>query len=218
VNETTQHLGADDTYLSAPLTVPGLEPGSIAPPPTSPNPNFDTDPDPFNQTTAEDMGTLFAMLYDCAQFGSGALVAYPEGQYTQRECRQMLELMSANDLQRLLQGGIPEGVRISHKNGWLNTSALVGDAGIVFPESGNDYVISVYLWEQTAPEEATNVGFNKLWPLLEGISRATWNHFSPQEALTSGRMLPQFAEDCEEHGYLPPYGQVNLDDINAWRR
>jgi hypothetical protein len=31
-------------------------------------------------------------------------------------------------------------------------------------------------------------------------------------------MLPQFAEDCEEHGYLPPYGQVNLDDINAWRR
>jgi len=30
-----------------------------------------------------------------------------------------LELMSANDLGRLLQGGIPAGTRISHKNGWL---------------------------------------------------------------------------------------------------
>ena len=218
VNETIQYLGAINTYLSAPMTVPGQEPGSIAPPATAPNTEFNTDPDPFNQTTAEDIGTLFSMLYDCAEYGSGALVAYPDGQFTQRECRQMLELMSANDLQRLLQGGIPEGVRISHKNGWLNTSALVGDAGIVYPENGNNYIIAVYLWEQTAPEEATSVGFGQLWPLLEGISRATWNHFNPDEALTAPRTLPQFAQDCEEHGYLPPYGQVNLDDINAWRR
>ena len=31
----------------------------------SPNPNFNTSPDPYNQTTAEDLGTLFFFCYFC---------------------------------------------------------------------------------------------------------------------------------------------------------
>ena len=42
-------------------------------PQTSPNQTYVTGADPFNQTTAEDMGTLFNLLYDCAEFGSGLL-------------------------------------------------------------------------------------------------------------------------------------------------
>jgi len=219
VNETLQQLGATNTYLSSPLEEPGQIFSTIQrPAAVSPNPNITTAADPLSQTTAEDMGTLFNMLYDCANYDSGAAIAYPDGSLNQNECRQMLELMSANDLQRLLQGGIPPNVSISHKNGWLNTSAVVGEAGIVYPPNGNDYVIAVYLWEETTPDLATPVGLEELWPLLEGISRATWNHFSPENALTDRRVLPEVAEDCEVHGYLPPYGQVNLNDINAWRR
>jgi beta-lactamase class A len=213
VTQNASYVGARNTFITAPLYlgIEGQQLGSIPAPQTSPNRSFNANPDPYNQTTAEDMGTLFGMIYDCANYGSGLMAAYPDGEFTQNECRQMLELMSANDLNRLLQGGIPKGVRISHKNGWVND--MTGDAGIVFSPNGRDYVISVFLWEQTDFQDYT-----RLWPLIEGISRAAWNYFNPETPLVAARTdLPATAQECEGN-FLPPQGQVNLDDINAWRR
>jgi beta-lactamase class A len=213
VTNTTQWLGARNTYLSAPLDegVASQRLGSIGAPPTNPNPNFNTNPDPFNQTTAEDMGTLLAQIYDCANYGSGLMTAFPNGEFTQNECRQMLELTSANDLLRLLQGGIPGGTRISHKNGWVTD--MTGDAGIVYPANGRNYIISVFIWE-----EAEFQNYERLWPLVEGVSRATWNYFSPEAALLAPRAdIPRTAQDCEGN-YLPPAGQVNLDNIRVWQQ
>jgi hypothetical protein len=214
VTQSAQFLGARNTYITAPfvLGVEGQQFGSIAAPRTSPNPNFNTGPDPYNQTTAEDMGTLYSLIYDCANYGSGLMTSYPEGEYNQAECRQMLELMSANDLLRLLQGGIPQGVRISHKNGWIND--ISGDAGIVFPPNGRDYVIAVYLWEQAEFQDYT-----KLWPLIEGISRAAWNYFNPESPLIAPRAdLPETAQECEGN-FLPPGPEfVDLNNINGWRQ
>lgn len=216
VTENAQYLGARNTFITAPfvLGIAGQQLGSIAPPATSPNPNFNTSPDPYNQTTAEDLGTLFGMIYDCANYGSGLMAAYPDGEYTQNECHQMLELMSANNLLHLLQGGIPPGTRISHKNGWLEN--IHGDAGIVFPSNGRDYVISVFLWE-----DSDFFSFRRAWPLIEGISRAAWNYFSPETPLLAPRtdLPPNGAARCDgPDGFLPPFGQVNLNDINAWKK
>lgn len=211
VTQTAQYVGARNTYITAPfvLGIEGQQLGSIPAPKTTPNPTYRTAADPYNQTTAEDMGTLFAMLYDCANYGSGLMAAFPEGEYTQTECRQMLELMSANDLERLLQGGIPPDVRISHKNGWVND--MTGDAGIVYPPNGRHYVISVFLWEQTEFQDYT-----RLWPLIEGISRAAWNYFSPETPLVAPRTdLPPTAQECVN--FLPPQDQLDLNNINAWR-
>lgn len=124
----------------------------------------------------------------------------------------MLEVTSAVDLERLLQGGIPPDARISHKNGWIFDT--VGDAGIVYSPNGRHYVISVFLWERT---EFQN--YEKLWPLVEEISRAAWNFFNPENALLQPRAdLPATAAECEGN-YLPPNAEaVNLDDINAWKR
>jgi hypothetical protein len=217
VTQTSQYLGARNTFITAPLYlgIEGQQLGSIAPPQTSPNPNFNTDPDPYNQTTAEDLGTLFGLVYDCANYGSGLMAAYPNGEFTQNECKQMLELTSANDLLRLLQGGIPEGTRIAHKNGWLDT--IHGDAGIVFPPNGRNYVIAVFLWQDT-----DFFSYTTAWPLIEGISRAAWNYFSPETPLLVGRdNLPETAMECNPQdgtqGFLPPFGEVNLNDIRAWR-
>jgi len=213
VTETAAYVGARNTYITAPLFlgVQGEQLGSIPAPQTSPNPNFNTNPDPYLQTTTEDMGTLFGMIYDCAFYGSGLMAAYPDGEFTQTECRQMLELMSANDLLRLLQGGIPEGVRISHKNGWV--SDMSGDAGIVFSPNGRHYVIAVYLWEQTDFQD-----YEKFWPLIEGVSRAAWNYFNPENPLISPRTdLPVTAQECEGN-FLPPGPEsVDLNNINGWR-
>jgi beta-lactamase class A len=210
VTNTTQYLGARNTYLSAPLFLGGDQQlGSIPAPTTAPNANFQTGSDPFNQTTTEDLGTLFALVYDCAMYGSGLISAYPNGEFTQQECRQMLNIMSANDLGRLLQGGIPEGIPIAHKNGWLDN--VHGDAGIVFSPNGRHYVISVFVWE-----EGNFFSFERAWPLIEGISRATWNYFNPEQPMISTRTnLPEQARGCD--AFSPPYGEVNLDDINAWR-
>ncbi len=213
VTNTAQYIGARNTYINAPfdLGVENQEFGSVSVPPTSPNPNFDTEPDPFNQTTAEDLGTLLTMIYDCANYGSGLMAAFPDGQFNQRECQQMLELMSGNDLKRLLQAGIPQGVRISHKNGWITD--MVGDSGVVFPPNGHDYVISVFIWE-----EAEFQNFERLWPLLEEISRATWNYFNPDNPLPERRSdIPATAQTCEGN-YLPPDAEsVNLDNIDSWK-
>lgn len=210
VIETMQTLGARNTYISAPfyLGIEGQVLGSVPAPTTRPNANFRTNADPFNQTTAEDMGTIFSLIYDCARYGSGLAIVYPE-EITQLECQQMLAIMSANDLERLLQGGIPQEATISHKNGWLGD--VHGDAGIVFPPNGNDYIIAVFVWEQ-----GEFFTFERAWPLIEDISRAAWNYFSPEAPLLARRTdLPPTAADCVD--FSPPYGRVNLNDINAWR-
>jgi beta-lactamase class A len=212
VIQTIQFIGARNTFITAPFIEgdPNQPLGSIAKPTTAPNPNFNTNPDPFNQSTAEDLGTTFSMIYDCANYGSGLMAAFENGEFTQNECRQMLELMSANNLLRLLQAGIPENVRISHKNGWVNDT--VGDVGIVYPPNGQNYVIGVFLWEQAEFQD-----FERLWPLLEGISRAAWNYFSPESPLLSPKQTPAAAQACEGN-YLPPNAEsVNLDDIDAWK-
>lgn len=216
VTANARFLGARNTFITAPfdLGVEGQITGSNLPPRTSPNPRFNTRPDAYNQTTAEDLGALLGMVYDCAHLGSGLLAARPDGAYTRNECRQMIELMSGNDLQRLLQGGLPLGTRIAHKNGWLEN--LHGDAGIVFPPNGRNYVIAVFVWEDTS-----FFSFERAWPLIEGISRAAWNYFSPRQALPVPRSdLPASgAAPCDgPDGFLPPYGEVNLNDIDAWRR
>ncbi len=214
VTDTIRAVGLGNTFITAPfyLGVEGQQLGSIQIPPTSPNPNFDTRPDPFNQTTAGDLGALFGLLYDCAEYASGLALALPAGQISQGECRQILELSSANDLERLLQGGIPPDARISHKNGWIFDT--VGDAGVVYSPNGRHYVISVFLWEETEFQD-----YEKLWPLVEEISRAAWNFFNPENALLQPRTdLPATAMECEGN-YLPPGPAfVDLNDINGWRR
>lgn len=213
VTETAQYLGARNTYITAPfdLGIEGQELGSNPIPATNPNPRFNTDPDPYNQTTAEDLGTLLMMIYDCAEHGSGLRTAFPNGEYTQTECQQMLELMSGNDLERLLQAGIPPGTRIAHKNGWLYT--VHADAGIVFSPNGRDYVLSVFVWQA-----GDFFDYNVAWPLIEEISRAAWNYFNPENPLLSRRRdLPETAQSCDL--FLPPsMEQLDLNDIDGWRQ
>lgn len=229
VTNNLQFIGAENSFLIAPYIdgSANQQLGQIQAPATNPNPNFNTFPDPYNQTTAEDMGTIMSLIYDCAEYSSGLMAIYPDGEYTQQECRQMLELMSANDLNRLLQAGIPVGTRISHKNGWVPGAlagargATTGEAGIVFSPNGRNYVIAVYLWE-----DGDTTGFNR-WPIIEEISRATWNYFNPENPLNTRRTdLPPAADECitqnadgtiQSYNYLPPYDLIDLNNINGWR-
>jgi hypothetical protein len=209
--QTNQNLGLRNTYITAPFDLGdgSFVTGSIPAPDSEPNPNFNTSPDTFNQVTTEDLGTAFTMIYDCAYSGSGLMTAYPDGEFNQTECRQMLNIMSNNHLERLLQAGIPAGVTIAHKNGWL--SNVHGDAGIVFSPNGRNYVIAVFVWEAT-----DFFSFDRAWPLIEGISRATWNYFNPEDPLIAPRQdIPQTAQECVN--FAPTYEQVDLNSPTLGR-
>jgi beta-lactamase class A len=187
VNETMQGIGAGNTYINAPLFVADRSyEFSIPAPKTNPDKTLNTKPDPFNQTTAEDMANTLLGLYECSEYNSGLRTFFPDG-YTQSECKQALELLSGNKIGRLIELGIPAGTRIAHKNGWAGSprsGAVVGDAAIVY-SPGGAYVLVVYVWESRATEDGR--GSLDAWRALEGISRITYNYFNPEQPVLVAR-------------------------------
>ena len=138
-------------------------------------------PDAYMQTTAGDMASLMDMIYQCAEFdGGGLIAAYPD-EITQKECQSMLDIMKENSEGRLILSGVPESVPVAHKHGY--TTDTIGDVGIVF-SPGGDYVMTVYMW--------ANVGWiaNIAFPLIQGLSTATFNYFNPDMVNVPRRGIP----------------------------
>jgi len=213
VSCTAQHLGATHTYISAPLYVADRAyefETAVCRPKTPGDTTYNTNPDLYNQTTARDMGGLLTAIYDCANNGTGLRVALP-GDYTPTECQQMIEVMSGNRIDRLMELGTPPGTKIAHKNGWgRETSA---DAGIVF-SPGGDYVFVMFVWEKDT--DGNNLPTIFSWEVIEEVSRLTYNFFNPEAPLLQRREpINAFtAIDCVTVGRPE---DVNLNDVNANR-
>jgi beta-lactamase class A len=139
--------------------------------PANQNPTIDTSPDPSMQTTAEDVGSLLAMLYYCAKGEGGLLAVYP-GEITQDECQAIVDLMVQNVEGNLIRFGVPDGVAVSHKHGWSFNEH--GDAGIVY-SPGGDFVIYALLAQPESDWLSSEYSFPFLWE----ISRAAYNYFNP---------------------------------------
>ncbi|MBN1565306.1 MAG: serine hydrolase [Anaerolineae bacterium] len=215
VSCTAQSLGAQYTYISAPLYVADrtyeFEAVVCRPDAPSPSANIYTEPDAYSQTTAADMGLLLTQIYDCAQYGSGLHAIYPED-ITQHECQQMINLLSGNRIGRLFELGIPEGIQIAHKNGW-GPPGISADAAIIFTPGGN-YVITMYTYERDF--DLNGLPTLQAWELIEEVSRLTYNYFNP------GQPLLQRREPLNAYGAIncvtvASPDLVNLDDIDANR-
>lgn len=176
LTESMQRLGLENTFIAVPYEE-SPRPGKSTYE-TSANSAEDllTQPDPAMQTTAEDIGTLLAMLYRCSQGGGGALVAAYDSQVTQEECQQIVEFMELNHIGSLIEEGVPDGVPIAHKHGWISDTH--GDAGIVY-SPGGDYIIVTYMFKPDWLEWEISS------PLLADISRATYNFFNFDEPYLS---------------------------------
>jgi beta-lactamase class A len=214
VSCTAQKLGAEHTFISAPLYVGDTKyqfEAAVCRPATPANTAFNTETDAFSQTTAQDMGVLLSEIYDCANYGSGLMAVYPDD-ITQTECKQMLNLLSGNRIDRLIELGVPPGTRVAHKNGW-GPPGTSGDAAIVF-SPGGDYILVVYTHElvNTAEKLPTIAS----WELIEEISRLTYNYFNPLAPLFQRRepILPYTAIDCVT---VSSPDEVDLNDINKNR-
>lgn len=171
LTESMWRLGLENTFMAVPYDAnPPAYRRTTYNTPANSRPDLPTAPDPTRQTTAEEMGALLAMLYQCAKNGGGTLMAVYPGDYTPAECQAILDLMVLNEEGNLIRFGVPDDVAVSHKHGWIPDTH--GDAGIVFTPGG-DYVIVEYLhlpgqWLQS------DISF----PILREISRAVYNYYN----------------------------------------
>lgn len=166
-----QRLGLQNTYLSGLLDVFGAVLLPLATPANTRS-DIALNPDPYNQSTAEDMGNLMVMIYQCSQGGGGLMAAFP-GQFTADECRAMIDFMSRNEVGPIFitGGSTPDGV-VAHKHGWdLLPLNNVGDAALVFTPSAN-YALTIYVHRDEP------MLFDEANRLIISIARAVYNYFN----------------------------------------
>lgn len=169
VTQSLQRLGLQNTFVTVPYnTEPRAGTRSLETPANSVE-ELRTAPNDFMQTTAEDTGTLFSMLYYCAEGQGGALTAVYRDQLTQAECESMITVMAQNNIGSLIEEGVPPEVPVAHRHGWISDTHV--DAGIVYTPAG-DYVIVQMLYKPDWLEWEISS------PLLADISRVTYNFFN----------------------------------------
>jgi hypothetical protein len=170
LTESLHELGLVNSFMAVPYdaTPPAYRRTTYATPANSKGEN-PTHPDETMQSTAEDIGSLLAMIYYCSKGGGPLLAIYPD-QLTPDECQAIIDLMILNEEGNLIRYGVPEDVPVSHKHGWAQ--ATHADAGIVF-SPGGDFVIVEYL-NQPGDWLLADVSF----PILREIARAAYNYFN----------------------------------------
>ncbi|MBK7178573.1 MAG: serine hydrolase [Chloroflexi bacterium] len=113
------------------------------------------------------------MIYDCAEHDNGRLREMYPNELTAVECQEILSLMEENNLARLLERGLPDGVVMAHKVGWIDDTH--GNIGIVFgPE--RDYLVALALYSPGWLEWEISA------PLFEAVSRLAYAHFNDPDA------------------------------------
>ncbi len=115
------------------------------------------------------MGRLLAYIYTCS-LGRGPIRETFPDEVTAEECQAMIDLMLRNADRERLVAGIPEGIPVAHKSGWIPD--MKADAGIVFSPGGT-YVVSIFVWE---PASLTDREGN---PRIAALSWAVYAFFNP---------------------------------------
>lgn len=171
VTNTLRVLGMQSSFLGgyfregAPLLIQPRTPGNQ-------RLDISTNPDPYNQTTASEIGMLLTDIYQCAN-GGGALLAAFAGDILPNECRKMLDLLSQNKIGTLIEAGVPEGTRVAHKHGWTDSPLqYLVDSAIVFTPGGN-YALAIFLWNDPP------MIWDQASKLVANLSRAVYNYFNP---------------------------------------
>ncbi|MCI0394495.1 MAG: class A beta-lactamase-related serine hydrolase [Chloroflexi bacterium] len=169
VTESMRRLGLANTFIAVPYEESPRPGRATYETEANSREESPTEPDPAMQTTAEDMGTLLAMIYYCAEQNGGALVAAYRDQVAQEECQQLLEFMKLNHIGSLIEEGVPPDTPVAHRHGWIGDTH--GDAGIVFSPAGNYVLVMVMYKDEWLEWEISS-------PLLADIAQATYNYFN----------------------------------------
>lgn len=177
VTEDMQSLGLENTFMAGYFCSPANPCPLLKRYVTPSNQRTDvyTNPDPFNQTTASEMGILLTDIYQCAENGGGALIAAFPGKMSQESCQLMINYMVQDKFGSLLQAGLPDGTRIAHKHGFIpdryGVVHDISDVGIVYTPGG-DFVIAIYTYH---PIQGI---WGQVNPLFVELTQAVYNYFN----------------------------------------
>jgi beta-lactamase class A len=182
ITDSVQYLGLENSFIVAPYdnedppeyySTPAREAARAGT-------CVDTYADPYMQTTTDDLAMLLDMIYQCAEFGGGDLLAVYPDDFTPDECRMMIDLLSNNEEgQWLVMSGVPADVPVAHKHGY--TYDTHGDAAIVL-SPGGDYVLAIFLWA-----DVNWLDYSISSAIVENISAAVFNYFNPDLVLEPRR-------------------------------
>ena len=111
-----------------------------------------------NQTSARDL----AVLLEAIESGKAA---------SKQSCREMIDILAAQEFNDEIPAGLPPGTRVAHKTGWI--TGVTHDAAIVYPTGRKPYVLVVLT--KGIPERPV------AQKLIADISRLVW------QTTTAGR-------------------------------
>ncbi len=174
VTSDMEQLGLQSTFLAGYFS-PGAALLKLISTPANQRTDVNTGPDVYNQTTPVEMGELLEDIYRCSKTGGGSFaVAFP-GEITQAECQLMVSYLSQNQIGLLFEAGVPEGVQVAHKHGWITELDgyvhTIGDAGIIYT-NGGDFVLTIYMYHPV------QLVFNPAEDLVIRLTRAIYNYYN----------------------------------------
>ncbi len=176
MNKTLSDLGFAHTYMNMPYEgydfLVGMRGMEIERGPELEGPPPHTAADPILRTTPAEISRIFLMIDECSQ-GEGQLLARFPQQLSPERCQEMLDLLTQNADDTRLVAGVPEGVRVEHKSGWVQD--MHADVGIVRSPEG-DYLLAIYLWRGV--EELPDIWAN---PYIVAISQLVYTAYDPVE-------------------------------------
>jgi beta-lactamase class A len=114
-----------------------------------------------NLVTAADLAALMGAI----ALGAGAERPGPLG--TPAVCREMRDVLLAQERREDLPAGLPAGTRIAHKNGWVG--GVRHAAGVVYPDDAPPYALAVCTTADPGTGESDDAR-----PLIAGVSGRAW--------------------------------------------
>lgn len=133
-----------------------------------------TEPDPVLRTTPAEISRIFLLINQCSQGRGLLLEKYPK-QLTPARCSEMLDRLADNGDHTRMIAGLPDGVRVEHKSGWIED--MQADVGIV-RSPGGDFLTAIYLYRKITPGK-TYLSDEVAAPVIASFARLIYTYFNP---------------------------------------
>lgn len=125
------------------------------------------------RATPYSMAQIYKLIDQCAN--DEGLLLEKFDKLTPKRCQEMLNWLARNADKTRMAAGVPAGVRVEHKSGWIED--LQADAGIVRSPNG-DYVLSVYVYRPLTGGRL-QWGDNVMAPAVAAFSRLAYTAYNP---------------------------------------